>query len=157
MISVRLAALAAAGVIGAATLQPVLTAQSPTRVIGIGDIHGSFDGITTILRRTLLIDMRCNGAGSALFLCRPANYTDRGTGRVSLPFFNFEELLGAAVIEFALARDALLEKAEGKDPDFDVALLREAQEVLGVSKLSLMDPEGPLWFCGYARWTEAVP
>jgi Calcineurin-like phosphoesterase len=322
MIVVRLAALAAAGVIGAATLQPILTAQPATRLIAIGDIHGSYDGITTILRRAGLVDDALKWTGGGAVLVQTGDYTDRGTDvrkvmdllmrleqeaklaggqaivlagnheimnaigdlrdvtteicatfatptsekvreeawkqyervakprarltmpphpvfsmtrdafmqahppgcleyrealgpnglygkwirakdiaavvdgtlfmhaginpsrpapksiadvndqvraeirrldvfrkrladrRVSLPFFSFEEMLGAAVVELTLAREALLEKAEGKDPDFDVALLREGQEILGVSKWSLMDPEGPLWFRGYARWTE---
>ena len=71
MISVRLAVLAAAGVIGAATL-PVLTAQSPTRLIAIGDIHGSYDGITTILRRAGLVDDALKWSGGRRSGCRPA-------------------------------------------------------------------------------------
>ena len=79
MFCVRLAVLAAAGVIGAATLQPVLTAQSPTRLIAIGDIHGSYDGITTILRRAGLVDDALKWSGGRTIWVQTGDYTDRGT------------------------------------------------------------------------------
>lgn len=79
MFFLRLAVLAAAGVIGAATLQPVLTAQSPTRLIAIGDIHGSYDGITTILRRAGLVDDALKWSGGRTVWVQTGDYTDRGT------------------------------------------------------------------------------
>src|SRR5687768_11703961 len=55
-----------------------LTAQSPTRIIAIGDIHGSIDGFTAILRKTGLIDDRQKWTGGRTQLLQTGDYTDRG-------------------------------------------------------------------------------
>jgi hypothetical protein len=324
MIFVRLAALAAAAVIGAATLPPVLTAQSPARLVAIGDIHGSYDGITTILRRAGLVDDALKWSGGQTVWVQTGDYTDRGTDvrkvmdllmrleqeakaaggkaivlagnheimnvigdlrdvtpeicatfatpksesvredawkqyervarpraqlttppapvysqtrdafmqelapgcleyreamgpnglygkwirekdiaavvdntlfmhaglnpsrpapksipdvnnqvrsevrkfdayrkrlsdrRLALPFFTLQEVAGASVVELTLATKALAAaKGEGKEqPSLDVPLLREAQDMLEITKWSLLDSEGPLWFRGYALWPE---
>lgn len=81
--------------------------------------------------------------------------TDR---RLALPFFNLQEIIDVAVVELTLATRALeTAKAEGTEPPrLDLPLLREAQGVLDIAKWSLVDPEGPLWFRGYANWDEAA-
>ncbi len=76
--------------------------------------------------------------------------------RLALPFFNLQEVLDVAVVELQVANGALTTaKAEGTEVALDVPLLREAQELTGIAKWSLIDPEGPLWFRGYANWNEA--
>ena len=47
-------------------------------------------------------------------------------------------------------------QAQGKEPpSLDIPLLREAQDIMQLpTKWSLLDPEGPLWFRGYAVWPE---
>ena len=46
-------------------------------------------------------------------------------------------------------------KAEGTElPPLDTALLKEAQDLMEIGKWSILDPEGPLWFRGYANWPE---
>ena len=79
MISVRLAVLAAAGVIGAATLPPVLTAQSPTRPHRHRRHSWFYDGITTILRRAGLVDDALKWSGGRTVWVQTGDYTDRGT------------------------------------------------------------------------------
>lgn len=79
--------------------------------------------------------------------------TDR---RLALPFFDFQDVLEVSVIELQTASAALAAaKAAGTEPpSFDVPLLREAQEMTMIAKWSLIEPEGPLWFRGYAQWPE---
>lgn len=75
--------------------------------------------------------------------------------RYGLPFFDLQEVIDVAVVELQLATAALTaRRAEGTEPSLDVPLLREAQEILNIPKWSLIDPEGPLWFRGYATWPE---
>lgn len=75
--------------------------------------------------------------------------------RFGLPFFDLQEVLDVAVVELERANTALTAaKADGAEPSLDIPLLREAQEIVNIPKWSLIDPEGPLWFRGYATWPE---
>lgn len=74
-----LACLAAALLAATVAHLPSAAAQSPARVIAIGDIHGSFDGFTTILRRTGLVNDQLRWAGGRTVLVQTGDYTDRGT------------------------------------------------------------------------------
>ncbi len=53
--------------------------QSPGRVVAIGDIHGSIDGLNTILRTSGLADGRV-WTGGNVTLVQTGDFTDRGTG-----------------------------------------------------------------------------
>ena len=55
-----------------ATSLTSLTAQGSNRIIAIGDIHGSLDGFTAILKKTGLIDDKQSGPAAARSCCRPA-------------------------------------------------------------------------------------
>ncbi len=57
-----------------------LTAQGPNRIIAIGDIHGSLDGFTAILKKTGLIDGQHKWTGGRTQLLQTGDYTDRGDG-----------------------------------------------------------------------------
>jgi hypothetical protein len=72
------------------------------------------------------------------------------------PSFTFQQVLDASVTALQAASDALAAaKASGADPPaLDLPFLREAQAMLDVGTWSLVDPEGPLWFRGYAQWPE---
>jgi hypothetical protein len=77
--------------------------------------------------------------------------------RLALPSFDFQDMIGAAVVELQVASAAIAAaKAEGKEmPALDVPLLREAQEIAtNIAKWAVVEPEGPLWFRGYATWPE---
>ncbi len=63
-----------------ATSLTSLDAQGSNRIIAIGDIHGSLDGFTAILKKTGLIDARHNWAGGRTQLLQTGDYTDRGEG-----------------------------------------------------------------------------
>jgi hypothetical protein len=58
-------------------VQP-LTAQATGRIIAIGDIHGSIDGIKSILKATGLIDGNNKWSGGRTQLLQTGDYMDRG-------------------------------------------------------------------------------
>ncbi|HYB95138.1 MAG TPA: metallophosphoesterase [Vicinamibacterales bacterium] len=72
-----LAALLAA-VVGAA---PEAAIQRPSRIVAIGDIHGSFDGFVSILKATGLIDGSNRWSGGQTHLIQTGDYMDRGEGQ----------------------------------------------------------------------------
>jgi hypothetical protein len=78
--------------------------------------------------------------------------------KVALPTFTLQQLLDVGVSELQEAVRVLEKaKAEGAPPPaLDAAFLREAQAFLEIGKWSLLDPEGPLWFRGYAQWDETA-
>jgi hypothetical protein len=75
----RRIALLLALVLCATSFTP-LTAQGPSRIIAIGDIHGSLDGFTAILKKTGLIDDQHKWTGGRTQLLQTGDYTDRGDG-----------------------------------------------------------------------------
>jgi hypothetical protein len=72
------ALLLAVAVLGAPG-QPV-TAQSPARIVAIGDIHGSLDGFKSILKASGLADATGNWIGGRAQLIQTGDYMDRGEG-----------------------------------------------------------------------------
>ena len=52
--------------------------EPPGRVVAIGDIHGEFDGLTSILKETGLIDDNLDWSGGDAILVQTGDYTDRG-------------------------------------------------------------------------------
>ena len=47
-------------------------------MLAIGDIHGSFDGITTILKKAGVIDEGNHWSGGRTVIVQTGDYTDRG-------------------------------------------------------------------------------
>jgi hypothetical protein len=76
--------------------------------------------------------------------------------RLALPSFTVNQLLDVAVAELQAATQALAKaKAENSNsPVLDLPLLQAAQDMMEMGKWSIFDPEGPLWFRGYAMWDE---
>jgi hypothetical protein len=68
-----------------------------------------------------------------------------------------QQLLDISATELRRASEAIAaNKADGTPlPEFDVPLLREAQAFMDIATWSVVDPEGPMWFRGYAQWQEA--
>jgi len=68
-----------------------------------------------------------------------------------------QQLLDVSASELRSASEAIAaNKADGTPlPELDVPLLRDAQAILDIGTWSLVNPEGPLWFRGYALWDEA--
>jgi len=52
--------------------------QTPDRVVAIGDIHGEFEGFTSILRASELVDDSDRWIGGTAFLVQTGDYMDRG-------------------------------------------------------------------------------
>jgi hypothetical protein len=73
------------------------------------------------------------------------------------PSSTLQQVLDISARELQRASEALAaNKADGTPlPELDVPLLREAQGILDIATWSLVDPEGPMWFRGYALWNEA--
>ncbi len=69
-------------VLGAATLpsaqQPA--AEGTSRVVAIGDIHGDFDALVSILREVELVDTQHRWIGGTATLVQTGDFTDRGPG-----------------------------------------------------------------------------
>jgi hypothetical protein len=78
--------------------------------------------------------------------------------RLGLDFFSLQEVFGVSVFELKLATQALnaAKEAGQQPPSLDFPTLRESQSVMEIAKWSLLDPEGPLWFRGYATWDEGA-
>jgi hypothetical protein len=77
--------------------------------------------------------------------------------KVALRSFTLQQILDVSIAELRHATSALTAaKADGQPPPpLDYATLREAQDLMTVGNWSVLDPEGPLWFRGYAQWEEA--
>ncbi|MGQ0732976.1 MAG: hypothetical protein ACT4QD_04890, partial [Acidobacteriota bacterium] len=74
---------------------------------------------------------------------------------LALPSFSLREVIDVAVAELRAANMAIDEaRAKGTRLNLDFPFLKEAETMLEVAKWSLVDPEGPLWFRGYASWDE---
>ena len=69
-------------VLGAASLpsaqQPA--AEGTSRVVAIGDIHGDFDALVSILREVELVDTQHRWIGGTATLVQTGDFTDRGPG-----------------------------------------------------------------------------
>jgi hypothetical protein len=61
----------------ALALQPI-AGQGQGRIVAIGDIHGSLDGLTSILKATGLVDAKNKWAGGRTQLLQTGDYMDRG-------------------------------------------------------------------------------
>ncbi|MGQ0735075.1 MAG: metallophosphoesterase, partial [Acidobacteriota bacterium] len=57
---------------------PVSMQVPAARVVAIGDIHGAYDELTTILRSAKLVDAQLRWSGGPAVLVQTGDYTDRG-------------------------------------------------------------------------------
>ena len=67
--------LAAAVVVSLGVASPQAGAE---RIVAVGDIHGSLDGLTTILKKVGLIDGDRRWSGGSTVFVQTGDYTDRG-------------------------------------------------------------------------------
>lgn len=63
---------------GAIAIAEPVTAQAPPRIVAIGDIHGSIDGLKAILKVTGLVDDKNKWIGGRTQLLQTGDYMDRG-------------------------------------------------------------------------------
>ncbi|MGH9795453.1 MAG: metallophosphoesterase [Candidatus Acidiferrales bacterium] len=83
--------------------------------------------------------------------------------RLALPFFTLAELAGAVREELDARKTAIAAKtaqavAEGKTyeaPDDEKRQITIFEQFLEFPAWHSINPEGPLWYRGYARWTDA--
>lgn len=80
--------------------------------------------------------------------------------RLAQPWFRLEDVVDVAAAEVRWLNGILDKaKAEGAAPDLagiDVSLVKEAVDILGIGSWSLLAPEGPLWYRGYAMGEEVA-
>jgi hypothetical protein len=75
--------------------------------------------------------------------------------RLIRPFFTVQEIVNAAQAELQRVAAILQQGDEEKLARLDRQLVVTLQTLLGVPKWSVLEPNGPLWFRGYATWTES--
>jgi hypothetical protein len=74
--------------------------------------------------------------------------------KLALPFFTLQEILQVAANEIEVANAMITAaKESGAAPDrskLNVPILTEAQEVMKIQSWTVMNPEGALWYRGFA-------
>lgn len=79
--------------------------------------------------------------------------------KLALPWFRLEDVLGIAAAEVRWLNGRIERaKADGTTPDvsgIDIALVKEAAEILSIGSWSLLKADGPLWYRGYANADDA--
>lgn len=82
------------------------------------------------------------------------------SARLALPFFSMDEVIQAAAAQIEAANAVVAAaKAEGRKPDFsgfDIGLLREAAAIMDIGEWAVIDPQGPMWYRGYADAPDAA-
>jgi len=68
--------------------------------------------------------------------------------KLILPFFTFQEILSAAKRELDAFTEALAKDPGASPPDW-------LRDVVQLDSWSVLVPNGPLWFRGYATWSDA--
>jgi hypothetical protein len=78
--------------------------------------------------------------------------------KLALPFFTLNEMLQVAAGEIrAVNAIVAAAKEEGRSPDlrgFDLDLVREGAQVVGIGDWDVLAEQGPLWYRGYATAPE---
>jgi hypothetical protein len=73
--------------------------------------------------------------------------------RLVRPFFTVQEVVNAAQAELQRVSAIVQARDEEKMATIDRRLVETLQALLEVPKWSILSPDGPLWFRGYATWT----
>ena len=74
----RAVRLARALVVARRSRSRLATAAAASRVVAIGDIHGAYDSLVSILRAAGLIDEKLAWSGGDSTLVQLGDFTDRG-------------------------------------------------------------------------------
>ena len=73
--------------------------------------------------------------------------------KLALPFFTLQEILQVASNEIGVANAMNAAAKEGQAPDrskLNVPLLTEAQEIMKIQEWTVVNPDGALWYRGFA-------
>jgi len=80
--------------------------------------------------------------------------------KLALPFFALTEVLEAAAGEIrAVNAVVAAAKEKGEAPDlsgFDIELVKQAADLISIGDWHLLNPNGPMWYRGYAASPEAT-
>src|SRR5512145_1760346 len=71
--------LARSLVLGVLLLSPSAYAAEPQRVVAVGDVHGEYEGLVSILRKAGLVDEKLKWTGGRATFVQVGDYLDRGT------------------------------------------------------------------------------
>jgi hypothetical protein len=77
--------------------------------------------------------------------------------KLALPFFSLEDIIKVTVGELKIATEFVAARKEDREapaPTLDGRWLQEAAAIYDLGKWAILDPEGPMWFRGYATWPE---
>jgi hypothetical protein len=94
-------------------------------------------------------------------LARVDRFLDRAVeAKLALPFLTLTELLEVAAGEIR-GVNAVIAKAKetGESPDlrgFDIELVKQAADLVSIGEWHVLNPNGPLWYRGYAASPEAA-
>ena len=124
-----LAALLAGALLCAPAPPFTLNAQGAPRVVAIGDIHGSLDGLTRILKAAGLTSNDGHWAGGRTQLIQTGDYMDRGEGT-------------RAVLDLLIAN---IDRNQGNliyDEDWHLFLIDHSRAFTGRKDLKGMAPLG---------------
>ena len=94
-------------------------------------------------------------------LTRFDRFLDRAVAaKLALPFFALNEVLEAAAGEIrAVNAVVAAAKEKGEAPDlsgFDIELVKQAADLISIGDWHLLNPNGPMWYRGYAASPEAA-
>jgi hypothetical protein len=94
-------------------------------------------------------------------IARMDRYVERAvSAELALPFFSLQELLevGAGEVR-AVNAAAAAAKETLKEPDlrsFDIEFVKQAADVLSIGEWAVLNPNGPMWYRGFAASPEAT-
>ena len=80
--------------------------------------------------------------------------------KLALPFFTLQEMLEVGAGEIRAVNAAMAASKEtGEPPDlrgFDVEFVKQAADMLSIAEWHVLNPNGPMWYRGYAAAPEAA-
>jgi hypothetical protein len=94
-------------------------------------------------------------------LARVDRFLERAVeAKLALPFFTLTELLEVAAGEIRGVNAVMAAaKESGEAPDlrgFDIELVKQAADIVSIGEWHVLNPNGPLWYRGYAASPEAA-
>jgi Calcineurin-like phosphoesterase len=94
-------------------------------------------------------------------IARMDRYVERAVAmKLALPFFTLQELLEVGAGEIRGVNAAMAaSKESGEAPDlrgFDIDFVKQAAEMVSIGEWHVLNPNGPMWYRGYAAAPEAT-
>ncbi len=94
-------------------------------------------------------------------IARMDRFVERAVAmKLALPFFTLQELLEVGAGEIRGVNAAMAaSKESGEAPDlrgFDIDFVKQAAEMVSIGEWHVLNPNGPMWYRGYAAAPEAT-